>query len=232
MNRDGTMIIEGRDLVKRYRLGEAEVNAVNGISRFCARAGESIALLGRSGSGKSSLLHMLGGLERPTEGTVHIDGLSLYEAPESQRARLRAERIGFVFQAFHLVSELTAHDNIELVMRYISKPLPPKVRASQADVLLAKVGLDHRRHHRVTRLSGGERQRVAIARALANDPGIIIADEPTGNLDSATGDEVLELLFGQVTEGRTLIVATHSVQVAERCGKRCTITDGRLEEDA
>ncbi len=224
--------LEARNISKCYQLGDSQVMALAPLATFQARPGESIALVGRSGSGKSTLLHVLGGLDLPSAGTVLVDGIDMVAASTVERAQIRAERIGFVFQAFHLIEELSTLDNVALVMRYVRHPPSKAAREQRATALLTEVGLGHRLNHRVSRLSGGERQRVAIARALANNPGILIADEPTGNLDSLTGQDILTLLLSLPQKGRILLMATHSQQVADQCSRRLTMLDGRLQEDA
>jgi putative ABC transport system ATP-binding protein len=192
------------------------------------RPGEYVAIMGPSGSGKSTLLNLLGGLDRPTSGEISFEGQPLSRLRNLDQ--LRSEKIGFVFQSFFLLPTLTALENVQVPM--FEGPLPPAARARRAADLLQAVGMSHRRHHLPSQLSVGERQRVAIARALANDPVLVLADEPTGNLDSHTAAEVLEL-FADLhrARGKTLIVITHSQEVADRAQRAIRLKDGRVEDD-
>jgi putative ABC transport system ATP-binding protein len=192
--------------------------------------GEHVAVTGPSGSGKSTLLNLVGLLDRPTEGTIEIDGMDVGAAPERDRAAVRAHRIGFVFQSFHLLPHRTAVENVMLAQVYAD--LPRRRRLSTAMSALAQVGLAERANALPTALSGGERQRVAIARALVNRPSLLLCDEPTGNLDSATTQELTELLASLHGAGTTLLVITHNPVVAARAQRRVTISDGQLEEVA
>ena len=196
---------------------------LRGISTEIQR-GEAVFLCGASGAGKTTLLYTLAGLERPESGTVEFDGMRLYEGGEAMQARLRNERIGFVFQGYFLLPELTAVENVMLATLIGGKPRPDDAAES-----LARVGLGDRLHHLPAELSGGEQQRVAIARALINDPSVIFADEPTGNLDSKTGEGIVELLLGLVRDhGKTLVVVTHDAELAKRGDRRLEIRDGLL----
>jgi putative ABC transport system ATP-binding protein len=190
--------------------------------------GEHVAITGPSGSGKSTLLNLVGLLDRPTEGTIEIDGLDVGASSERRRAAVRARRIGFVFQSFHLLPHRTAVENVMLAQIYAD--VPRRGRRSSAMAALAQVGLDHRADALPTALSGGERQRVAIARALVNHPSLLLCDEPTGNLDTATTDELSDLLASLQQEGATLLVITHNPAVAQRAQRRITIRDGHLIE--
>jgi putative ABC transport system ATP-binding protein len=190
--------------------------------------GEHVAITGPSGSGKSTLLNLVGLLDRPTEGTIEVDGLDVGAAPERRRAAVRARRIGFVFQSFHLLPHRTAVENVMLAQIYAD--IPRRRRHSSALAALAQVGLDHRAAALPTALSGGERQRVAIARALVNHPSLLLCDEPTGNLDSVTTGELSDLLASLHREGATLLVITHNPAVAERAQRRIIIRDGQLIE--
>ena len=192
--------------------------------------GEHVAITGPSGSGKSTLLNLVGLLDRPTGGTIEIDGLEVGAAPERRRAAVRARRIGFVFQSFHLLPHRTAVENVMLAQIYAD--VPRRRRRSTALASLAQVGLGQRADALPTALSGGERQRVAIARALVNHPSLLLCDEPTGNLDTATTSELSDLLAGLHREGATLLVITHNPAVAERAQRRITIRDGELIESA
>jgi putative ABC transport system ATP-binding protein len=194
------------------------------------RRGEHVAITGPSGSGKSTLLNLLGLLDRPTEGTIEIDGLDVGAASERRRAAVRAQRIGFVFQSFHLLPHRTAVENVMLAQIYAD--IPRRTRPGSAMAALAQVGLGERADALPTALSGGERQRVAIARALVNHPSLLLCDEPTGNLDTATTNELSDLLASLQQEGATLLVITHNPAVAERAQRRITIRDGQLIEQA
>jgi predicted ABC-type transport system involved in lysophospholipase L1 biosynthesis ATPase subunit len=216
-------IIVARDLQRSFTLGKGKVEVLRGVSLEIQR-GEAIFLVGASGAGKTTLLYTLAGLERPESGTVTFEGRELYKASEGSQARHRNERIGFVFQGYFLLPELTALENT-LLPTMIGK------RASEDRAIraLERVGLKDRLHHLPSELSGGEQQRVAIARALINDPAVVFADEPTGNLDSHTGDGIVELLLNVVREsGRTLVVVTHDPKLAERGDRRLEMRDGVL----
>jgi putative ABC transport system ATP-binding protein len=192
--------------------------------------GEHVAITGPSGSGKSTLLNLVGLLDRPTEGTIEIDGLDVGASPERRRAAVRARRIGFVFQSFHLLPHRTAAENVMLAQIYADTPR--RGRRVAALAALAQVGLGHRADSLPTAMSGGERQRVAIARALINRPSLLLCDEPTGNLDSATTDELSDLLDGLNRDGATLLVITHNPAVAGRAQRQITISDGYLSEQS
>ena len=212
-----------RDLRRSFKIGSRKIDVLRGISTE-VRCGEAVFLCGASGAGKTTLLYTLAGLERPESGTVDFEGTRLYEGGESVQARIRNERIGFVFQGYFLLPELTAIENVML-----STMIGGKAKPEAAEQALAGVGLADRLHHLPAELSGGEQQRVAIARALINDPSIIFADEPTGNLDSKTGDGIVDLLLGLVAErGKTLVVVTHDAHLATRGDRRLEIHDGLL----
>ena len=203
---------------------------LRGVS-LAVEAGETVAITGKSGAGKSTLLHILGGLDRPTSGRVLFGGRDMYAAGERERSALRASQIGFVFQAYHLLPELTVRENVLLPALGLRGAFlhGGKLR-SRAMELLGMVGLSERAGHRPNELSGGEQQRVALARALMNEPKLLLADEPTGNLDSQTGEEVLRLLFGLVAErGLTLLMVTHNDDVAARCSRTSVLRDGVVE---
>lgn len=218
-------------LVKEYPRPDAAaagVLALRGVD-LSVRAGEWLAIVGPSGCGKSTLLNVLAGIDPPTSGTVRLFDLDLYSLGEGARARLRLERIGFVFQRFHLLSVLTARENVELPMAEAG--LDRRTRRARAAELLDFVGLAHRLDHRPTRLSGGEQQRVAIARALANEPDVVFADEPTGELDRGTGAQILDL-FGELSaRGATLITVTHDPEAASRSDRVVEMMDGRIVDD-
>ena len=222
-----TPIIVVKGLGKSVRLGQESLTILEGID-LQVNSGETVALVGASGSGKSTLLGLLAGLDLPSQGEIEILGKSLGELDEEGRARLRAEQIGFVFQSFLLLPTMTALENVML---------PAELRGERdceprARELLAAVGLGERLHHLPPRLSGGEQQRVAIARAFMTRPSLLLADEPTGNLDSKTGEKVIELLFElNRKHGTTLVVVTHDHQLAERCQRQLVMTAGRLERE-
>ncbi len=222
-------VVEVRDLVKVHAPGAAtEVRALDGVT-FFVRPGEYVAIVGESGSGKTTLMHVVGALDRPTSGDVVVDGRSLASTSRRELAALRAHAIGFVFQGFNLLPNLDARDNVALAARYARRSASDaRVRAEGA---LRDVGLGDRMHHRPAALSGGQQQRVAIARALVNDPALILADEPTGELDSRTADNLLELLGTLNARGQTLIVVTHSEAVWRRASRVIRLADGRIAAD-
>lgn len=215
---------------RRFTLGGSEVAALDRVSLRVAE-GEYLAVMGPSGSGKSTLLNVLGLLDRPDEGCYWLGGEDTATLPEPALARLRGHRIGFVFQSFHLVSRLTARENVELPLMLCG--VVPAERHRRSQRLLEELGLDNRADHRPAELSGGQRQRVAIARAMAMAPRLILADEPTGNLDSRSGEEVITLLEGLNREqGITLVVVTHDPRLGERAGRRILMNDGRISSDS
>jgi putative ABC transport system ATP-binding protein len=218
-------ILTSEKIERSYTIGKTTLDVLKGVSVEVG-AGETLSIMGESGSGKSTLLHVLGGLDNPKVGTVHFKGQSVYGMSPQRRARFRAENVGYVFQAFHLLQELDIVENVALPAMAKRSKGDAKARAVQ---LLGEVGLGERIGHRPQELSGGEQQRVAIARALMNDPDIVFCDEPTGNLDSKTGEKVLNYLF-QLVEARrhSLVLVTHSQEVASRCSRELFLKDGRL----
>ena len=217
--------LSARDLRRSFQIGSRQIDVLRGIS-LDVRRGESVFLVGASGAGKTTLLYTLAGLERPGSGTVTFEGRELYSGSERQAARIRNERMGFVFQGYFLLPELTALENVLL-------PTLISGRASRdaAECALERVGLKERINHLPSEMSGGEQQRVAIARALINDPTIIFADEPTGNLDSKTGETIVDLLLALVRENqKTLLVVTHDARLAERGDRKVEIEDGLLKK--
>ena len=221
-------IVDVRDVVKVHAPGTpTEVRALDGVS-FGVRAGEYVAIVGESGSGKTTLMHVLGGLDRPTTGDVVIDGRSLARTSRRELAAIRARAIGFVFQGFNLLPNLDARENVALAARYAGRRGDA---AEQAERALRDVGLGDRMHHRPSALSGGQQQRVAIARALVNEPALLLADEPTGELDSRTAETVLELLGTLNARGQTLLVVTHSEAVWRRARRVIRLADGRVVAD-
>jgi putative ABC transport system ATP-binding protein len=214
------------DVVRTYDLDGVSVQALRGVS-FTIEAGDYVALVGPSGSGKSTLMHLLGGLDRPTSGRLRIGGRDVAALTPHELAKLRNETIGFVFQSFHLLARTTAVDNVALPLVYRGLRTPERRR--RATAVLERVGLAHRLDHRPNQLSGGEQQRVAIARALVTDPAVLLADEPTGNLDTATGQAVLGLLEALNAErGVALVVVTHDREVAARAQRRISMRDGKV----
>jgi putative ABC transport system ATP-binding protein len=218
------IVIETHELTRTYMMGSTQVNALRDAS-FTVTRGEFVALMGPSGSGKSTLMHLLGCLDRPTSGQYILEGTSVDRLSEEQRARVRNRRIGFVFQSFNLLNRMNTLENVGLPLLYGANDRNWQERAKQA---LKRVGLGKRLWHRPNELSGGERQRVAIARALVHDPALILADEPTGNLDSANGDEIMRLLVELCREGRTLLMVTHDAHCASYASRIITMRDGRM----
>jgi ABC-type lipoprotein export system ATPase subunit len=218
-----------RELAKIHAPGSAtEVRALGGVS-FAVRRGEYVAIVGESGSGKTTLMHLLGGLDRPTSGDVIVEGRSLATASRRELARIRAQALGFVFQGFNLLPNLDARENVALAAHYAGRFRRDALE--RAEQVLREVGLGERMRHRPTALSGGQQQRVAIARALVNDPALLLADEPTGELDSRTAEHVLELLAALNARGQTLLVVTHSEAVWSRARRIIRLADGKIVSD-
>jgi putative ABC transport system ATP-binding protein len=226
---DAPAALEARHARRSLPLGDRVIEILRGVDLAIQR-GEFVALMGPSGSGKSTLLGVLAGLDRPSEGHVLVDGIDITDMPESRLAEVRNAKIGMVFQAFNLIPTLTAQENVEVPLYVGSHPGSAADRARQ---MLDLVGLAHRTGHKPNQLSGGEQQRVAIARALATDPAIVIADEPTGNLDAHTGELILQLLADLRSRlGTTFLIATHDPRVAGRAERTVTIVDGLLQDGA
>jgi putative ABC transport system ATP-binding protein len=219
-------VIQAKDLTKVYQMGDVEVRALRGLSMQINR-GEVVAVMGPSGSGKSTLMNIIGCLDRPTSGDYILDGEEVSGLDDDQLANIRNRKIGFVFQSFNLLSRTSALSNVELPLRYAG---PQNHFEERAKAALEAVGLGDRMHHKPTELSGGQQQRVAIARALVNDPAIILADEPTGNLDSKAGQEILDLLLDLNRErGTTLVIVTHDPRIADQTQRMIHIRDGVVD---
>jgi putative ABC transport system ATP-binding protein len=221
-------IIELRDVHKIYKLGDEEVNALSDINLKIQR-GDFIAIVGPSGSGKSTMMNLVGALDLSNKGDIFLDGQNIEELEESELAQIRGKKIGFVFQTFNLIPTLNAVENIALPM--IFHGVAKKERIERAEEILEEVGLAHRRNHLPKELSGGERQRVAIGRALANDPEVILADEPTGNLDTKTGMGIMKLFTDLNKKGKTIILVTHNLDLIKYVQKVLKISDGRIVEN-
>jgi putative ABC transport system ATP-binding protein len=219
-------ILEVRDVTKHYRMGEEVVRALDGVS-LAIRRGEYVAIMGASGSGKSTLLNILGCLDLPTSGRYFLGGKDVCRLAQSALAQVRGRRVGFVFQTFELLPRASALKNVELPLIYSRVPH----RRQRALEALHRVGLGDRTHHRPNELSGGQRQRVAIARALAQKPDILLADEPTGNLDSKTGQDILALFEQLNREGQTIVIVTHDAGIAARCRRVVRLSDGKIVAD-
>jgi len=220
------ILLAARQVTKSYRDGERTLDVLKGAD-FHIHRGEYVAIVGQSGSGKSTMLHLLGALDRPTSGTISLDDQPYESLNSRQLARLRATRVGFIYQFHHLLPEFTALENVFLPGMVARRPTP--VIIERATAMLQKVGLGERLYHRPVKLSGGEQQRVALARALMNDPVLVLADEPTGDLDQKTGREVMDFVLGQtVAEGRSLVIVTHDPEVAARANRVYSLEGGQL----
>jgi len=221
-------LLELAGVHKRYAMGKQSVHALRGVD-LRVRAGELVAIMGPSGSGKTTLMEILGCLSRPTAGAYRMSGRSIAELDSDGLARLRGEQIGFVFQSFNLLPRLSVVENVELPLAY--RRVARSERRERALASLDRVGLGHRARHLPMEVSGGERQRVAIARALVNHPSLVLADEPTGNLDSQTGNGILELLRAVHAEGNTVVLVTHDAAIGAQAQRRIWIRDGQIESD-
>jgi putative ABC transport system ATP-binding protein len=222
------ILIEIADVRKVYEMGSTEVNALDGVS-LRVQKGEYLAIMGPSGSGKSTLMNIVGCLDTPTSGSYKLRGTEIRERDDDELARIRNQEIGFIFQTFNLLPRADALHNVELPLIYAGRPA--KERRERARTMLEMVGLGDRTHHRPNELSGGQRQRVAVARALVNGPSLVLADEPTGNLDSKTGLEIMALLDEIHSRGNTVLLVTHEEEVAARAHRIVRLRDGRIESD-
>ena len=222
-------MITFQDVTKIYHVGNEEVRALDGASLHIER-GEFVAIIGPSGSGKSTLMNIMGCLDIADNGVYELDGQRIEQYSEGELARIRNRKIGFIFQSFNLLSRMTAAENVELPLIY--QGLAPALRKQRVEEVMALVELTDRKKHKPTELSGGQQQRVAIARALATRPSLLLADEPTGNLDSRTGTEIMALFRRLHAEGNTIVLITHDQSVADQANRRIKISDGRVEEVA
>lgn len=219
-------VIKTESLMKIYMQGQDEVRAVDNVS-LSIEKGEFAAIIGQSGSGKTTLLNLLGGIETPTSGCVYIDGVNLQKVEEPQLAQLRRQKIGYIFQDYNLIPILSAQENIAMPMLLDGK----KAKQEEIERLASFLGIDNRLKHFPSELSGGQKQRVAIARALIMHPSILLADEPTGNLDKHSADEIMELLLEINRQGHTVLLVTHEQRYADMCQRKITLSDGRIVSD-
>jgi putative ABC transport system ATP-binding protein len=224
----GEALIQLSDVTKIYPMGSTEVHALDGVS-MGVLPGEYVAIMGPSGSGKSTMMNIIGCLDTPSGGSYRLRGLEIRDRDDDELARIRNQEIGFIFQTFNLLPRADALHNVELPLIYAGRP--KRERRGRATEMLEMVGLGDRMHHKPNELSGGQRQRVAVARALVNQPSIVLADEPTGNLDTKTGEEILGLLREIHARGNTVIVVTHEVDIAARSDRIIRLRDGRIESD-
>ncbi|HJZ19251.1 MAG TPA: ABC transporter ATP-binding protein [Candidatus Nanoarchaeia archaeon] len=220
-------IIELKNVEKHYKMGDNIVKALDGVTTEIRR-GDFVAIVGPSGSGKSTMMNMVGALDLATKGEIYLDGHDIERLSESELAQIRGRKIGFVFQTFNLIPTLTALENVMLPMTF--QKIPKEERIKRAEKILEMVKLSHRKEHFPNKLSGGERQRVVIARALANSPEVILADEPTGNLDSKTGKEIMAIFNKLNKEGKTIILVTHDLSLTKHANKILKIKDGKIED--
>ncbi len=221
-------MIELSNITKSYRMGDIELNVLNGVS-LAVQKGELIAIMGPSGSGKSTLMNIIGCLDRPTSGIYRFENREISSLTDDELASVRNSKLGFVFQTFNLLPRFSALKNVEVPLIYSGASA--RQRRERAIPLLQKVGLGERMEHKPTELSGGQQQRVAIARALVNNPPVLLADEPTGNLDSRSGEDILNILTGLNDQGVTMIIVTHDQNVAARCKRIITLKDGQIVKD-
>jgi len=225
---EGRIVLETRAVTKCYHLEDVEVNALRGVD-VAIRQGEMVSIMGPSGSGKSTLMHILGLLDRPSAGEVVLEGRDVSRLAPNDLAALRNRYIGFVFQAFNLLPQISAFENVEMPL--VFGGVPPRERKARVTEVLTRVGLADRMEHKPTELSGGQMQRVAIARALSMDPDVLLADEPTGNLDTHSGTDIMAVFLELAAQGRTLVVITHDMALARRAHRIVEIRDGRIVAD-
>ena len=230
MNGSAKAVIQTVRLTREYVMGNAVVHALRGVD-LTVQAGEFVALMGASGSGKSTLLNMIGLLDKPTSGQYRLEDVEVFSLGRDDLAKIRGKRIGFIFQNFNLLPRYSTWENVALPLAYRTGEFRSEEQYKKAMKMLARVGLNQRAGHQPTELSGGERQRVAIARALVTEPAVLLADEPTGNLDSATGKEIMSLLTELHKEGKTIIMVTHDMNIARYASRICTMRDGMLSEN-
>lgn len=221
-------VIELVDVARHYVMGEEQIKALDGVS-FAVATGEMVAIVGSSGSGKSTLLNILGCLDTPSSGAYRLDGRDVQDLSDDERADARNRKIGFVFQSFQLLHRATAVKNVALPLVY--RGMPARERVKRAEAALEKVGLKGRMKHKPFQLSGGQRQRTAIARALVTEPSLLLCDEPTGNLDSATSEDIMALFHRLHGEGNTLVIVTHEPKIAAKCPRAIRIADGKVLAD-
>jgi putative ABC transport system ATP-binding protein len=221
-------MIELKDITKTYRMGEVDFTVLSGVT-LNVQSGELIAIMGPSGSGKSTVMNIIGCLDRPTSGSYRFEDREISAMTDDELASIRNVKIGFVFQTFNLLARFSALKNVEVPLIYGG--VPARLRKERAIPLLEKVGLADRLQHKPTELSGGQQQRVAIARALVNNPALLLADEPTGNLDSRSGEDILKILAGLNEQGVTIIIVTHDQNVAARCKRIINVKDGQIISD-
>ena len=219
-------LLEVKDLCRTFRQGDTDIHAVDHVS-FSMEKGEMLAIVGQSGSGKTTLLNLLGGIDKPTSGQVLLDGQDIHTLSDAEAAKLRRQKIGYIYQDFKLLPILTAKENILLPAILDGKKAPARVVSALAD----RLGIGNRLNHLPSQMSGGQRQRVAIARALINHPSIILADEPTGNLDKESANEILEMLLKLNHEGNTILLVTHEESFADLCPRKITLSDGQIVSD-
>lgn len=219
-------LFEVKDLCRTFRQGDTDIHAVDHVS-FSMETGEMVAIVGQSGSGKTTLLNLLGGIDKPTSGKVLLDGQDIHSLSDEESAKLRRRKIGYIYQDFKLLPILTAKENILLPATLDGKKIP----SSEVRALADRLGIGNRLNHLPSQMSGGQRQRVAIARALINQPSILLADEPTGNLDKASAQEILEVLLKLNQEGNTILLVTHEESFADLCPRKITLSDGRILSD-
>ena len=227
METNEDVVVEVKDLYKVYKMGDEEIKALNGVS-LTIKKGEICCLLGTSGSGKSTLLNMIAGLEKPTSGSIRIGTYPIHEMTEEQVTKFRQKQVGFIFQSYNLIGSLTAMENVSLPL--VFGGIERKERNSRAEKLLKGVGLGERFHHRPNEMSGGQQQRVSIARAFVNHPSILFADEPTGNLDTATTLEIMDMMVAIAREyNQTLVIVSHDLEIADYADKIITLKNGNIE---